>query len=86
MKELKKIDPMSLAKLLGLFGLIIGLILSVLLTAGLSFSEEGFAAFSGWMVILIPIGYGIAYFLTGLISAWIYNFLAKNIGGVKLHF
>ena len=85
MKELKRIEPMSLAKLSGLFGLIVGLMLSIFLALGLSLGEE-LSAFSGWIVILIPLGYGVLYFIFGLVSAWIYNFLAKNIGGVKLHF
>ena len=39
----------------------------------------------GWIgIIIFPIFYGVLGFLTGAVGAWVYNLLAKWIGGVEL--
>tara|TARA_Y100000310_G_C20541544_1_gene743551 strand:- start:68 stop:328 length:261 start_codon:yes stop_codon:yes gene_type:complete len=84
MKELKKINPLSLAKIGGLFGLILGVIADIVISLGFSFTGESMEALSGGMLVLLPIVYGVIYFVSGLVFSWIYNALAKNIGGIKL--
>ena len=39
---------------------------------------------SWWALLIFPIANAIAGFLTGLIGAWIYNLLAKRVGGVHI--
>ena len=84
MKELKRIEPMSLAKLAGLFGLILGVIADIVISLGFTVTGESMTSLSGGMLIMLPIAYGLLYFLSGLIFSWIYNILAKHIGGGKL--
>jgi hypothetical protein len=39
----------------------------------------------GWAaVIVLPILYGIMFFIMGLISAWLYNLAAKLVGGMQI--
>lgn len=94
MKEIKKLDIISCAKIhaivLAIFGLIVGLFIgafSSLMSSlsdgmdnpGFSFKGLGFFA-----VIVFPIMYGIIGFIAGLISAAIYNLVASWVGGIKI--
>lgn len=82
--EIKRIDVMSVAKIGGLFGLIIGLISALLITfAGITASPI-VTSMGALLIILLPITYGIAYFVAGAICAIIYNLIAQRIGGVKI--
>ena len=38
------------------------------------------------MIIVMPIFYGLIGFIFGALGAWLYNLMAKWIGGVKLEF
>ncbi len=92
--EVKSIDLLSLAKIQGLIGAAIGVLVGVVFFfMALFFSffmpavneakmlgiGMGFAS-----IIFFPLFYGIAGFLGGLITALIYNLVAKWIGGIKV--
>jgi hypothetical protein len=91
----KRIGPMSLAKIglvmYGFFGLIGGVVLaaasmimsSAAGTDGNSLSMLG-PVFGVGAIIILPICYGIFGFIGGLISAAIYNLLAGMVGGVEI--
>jgi hypothetical protein len=86
---LKKIDVMSLAKIFSLFGVIVGFLAGLGIAFASSMSVPimgiplpatvGFAA-----IIVVPIVYGIMYFISGAITAFLYNIIADKIGGIKL--
>lgn len=89
MKTITRIAPGSLAKILGLayalFGVLIGLIMAVIaLVAG---TEE-----SGIMGILLGVAapiflaliYGLMGWVGGYVTGWIYNLVAKRVGGIKI--
>jgi hypothetical protein len=94
----KRIGPMSLAKiclaLYGIIGLIVGAFVALiaLVGAGLgsSLGDAGSAGpFMGMAmgvgaIIVLPIFYGVLGFLVGLISAAVYNVAAGIVGGVEL--
>jgi hypothetical protein len=87
MKRIKRIDPLSLAKifgfLYGVLGLIGGLFFSVisLLTHG---EPNGVPWFLGvGAIIFLPIMYGIGGSIMGAISGMLYNLAAKYTGGIK---
>ena len=69
-----------------LFGLMAGGMSSLL--GGLadqSGQDLGFLAGAGWMlVIILPIAYGIMGFVVGAVGAFIYNLVAKMIGGIEV--
>jgi hypothetical protein len=48
----------------------------------LTMPGEAKAAFGG-MMLFIPIFYAISGFLFTLIGAWVYNMLAKRMGGIE---
>ncbi len=96
MHILKSIGVMSVAKIMGFLYACMGLIfVPFFLIIGLAGSVAGqkenpFAPFAGIfgivMAVLMPILYGVMGFITGAISAALYNVLAKRVGGFELDF
>jgi hypothetical protein len=91
---IKRIAPLSLAKILlalyGIIGLIIGLCVALLGLMGVGFSDAGSAGgFIGMAlgigaIIILPLFYGALGFLVGMISAAVYNVAAGLVGGVQI--
>jgi len=94
MGELKSVDPMSLGKVLAVYGLVAGIVLGlvnlVLQTVGvdiISISIPGAKAvalspsveFVLTVVLLLVSG-----FVGGWLAAWVYNILAQQMGGIEL--
>ena len=87
----KRVGPLSCAKVAGLLyaalGLIGGIIIALLSVAGAfaSDSSGGFGALLGvGAIVIAPIFYGCLGFVFALIAAALYNFAAGFIGGVEL--
>jgi hypothetical protein len=90
---IKRVGPVSFAKVSGflyaLIGLIVGGILSLVALAGGFTSEAAGAAGLGAIigvgaVIVLPIMYGLMGFVATLIAAWLYNLAAGLVGGVEV--
>jgi len=94
MKTIKRIDPMSAAKVSAAVGIIMGLVLAVM-----SLLFSGFAQMQGMMgmvgtpfatatgifaIVALPIAYAVVGFVSGFVWSVIYNFVADKIGGVKV--
>lgn len=92
MKEIKKVDAKSLAKMLGIlyfvFGLVAGIFLFVLFVL-IGVEGEELSAFEQFIFgtgapIALPIMYGVLGYLFGFIVAWVYNAIAAQFGGIKI--
>jgi hypothetical protein len=94
---LKRIGPLSLAKvsavIYAIIGFIVGCVFALISLIGGAVSQQfggrggGFGAIFGvGAVILFPIMYGVFAFIASLISAALYNLLASWVGGVELDF
>jgi hypothetical protein len=96
---IKRIAPLSAAKIAGLIYTLIGLPFALLVWvvslvglnySGLSnspflpFAPSYVVAGGAVAVVVLPIGYGIFSFFMALVGAWIYNFVAGIVGGVKV--
>lgn len=90
---IKRIGPLSLAKLsamlYAIFGLVLGGIFSLIALAGGFASDTAEAAGVEAMigvaaVMVFPILYGLMGFVISLIGAWLYNVAAGVIGGVEV--
>lgn len=88
---LRRIDPVSLAKILGLVYAIIGFLagglvtLIVLIGVAATDGQGNFEfLFGAGAVILFPLFYGAMGAIIGAIGALIYNVVAKWIGGVEI--
>lgn len=90
---IKRVGPVSVARLSGLLyaviGLLIGGIFSLVAMAGGFASDSpelaGFGPVIGVAAIIVfPVLYGGLGFVTTLIAAWLYNLAAGIVGGVEL--
>ena len=90
----KRIGPLSLAKVSGLLyaimGFIIGCVLALVATLGGAATQttEGpvlGALFGVGAVFFLPILYGSLGFLGSLLMAALYNLAAGAVGGIELH-
>ena len=95
-KRLSRVSPVQLGIVLAVFYGLIALI--IILPAGFFFgfraaanpalSSPGFPgmAVGGFMTILFPVLYAVLGFVLGVISAAIYNLVAKITGGIEFTF
>jgi hypothetical protein len=100
MIRIKRIGVLSFAKIVGLLYAVLGLIFGMLFTlfsligaltsafatrsGGVSFVGMYETLFGIGSIILFPIMYGVMGFITGLIMAAMYNFIARWIGGIEV--
>ena len=89
----KRIGPLSFAKitgmLYGLMGLLFGALISLVSIVGGAFAPAKDAGFAGMLfgaaaVVILPIFYGVLGFVASLIAAALYNLIAGWVGGVEL--
>jgi Na+/H+-dicarboxylate symporter len=91
MYSLRSIDVMSCAKMMGTFyacaGLLaIPLILIATLAGVASHQELGALGAVGLVALslFLPVFYGVFGFLFGALSAWLYNTIARRLGGLRI--
>ena len=87
--EIRSIDVLSAAKVLGTTYALVGLIIGVLSTLGALASDTGVgegAMTAGGVLgtIIIIIVYAIAGFVAGVLTAVFYNIVASVVGGIKI--
>ena len=92
---IKRISPMSCAKVSGLlyalFGLLVGGVFSlVMMVAGSGFGGQDRvgpmfgALFGAGAVVILPVCYGALGFVGGAVTAALYNLIAGWTGGIEL--
>jgi hypothetical protein len=90
---LKRIGPVSVARIAGtiyaIFGLIAGALFSMISMIGLVAMPPEGPAVVGWMfgvgaIVILPLFYGVIGFLAALIGAALYNVFANLLGGIEL--
>ncbi len=82
-KTITRIDPLSAAKVMALLYFIISIPL-VAIMAIVSMFAPGQNHVGGLlMIIILPVMYGVFGFIFTLIGAWLYNVIAKVVGGVQ---
>ncbi len=85
MSVLKRIGVLSFAKIYGAIGAIIGFILGLVVSL-VGVAAGSFGAFGVFSIVILPIIYGLLMFIMGAVSAFLYNVIAKRVGGVELEF
>ena len=97
---IRRVEPLSCAKIGGLvyaaIGLLIGALCSCFALLSLAFSgvqrelaQNALSPLIGAMIgagaiIVLPIIYGVIGFVTALIGAWLYNLIASKVGGIQI--
>jgi len=90
-RRVKRIAPLQLGKMLallyGIMGLIfcpIFLIMSLVASHAPSPQRVGMMAFGTGFALMLPFLYAAMGFIGGVVSAFIYNIIAKWIGGIEV--
>jgi hypothetical protein len=94
-KRLKKIDPLQLGKMLSvIYGLgtliFVPFFLFAALIASFAPSSQAIPAIPMLFgmgigfILFVPVMYAVIGFITGVIGAFIYNIVAKWIGGIEV--
>jgi hypothetical protein len=90
---IRRVGPLSCAKIAGalyaILGLIFGALLSFAAMAGALAADESELGAMGSMfgigaIVLLPILYGCLGFVMTLLMAWLYNVAAGIVGGVEI--
>ena len=63
------------------YGILVGIVFTAV---GADMGRGGMVAFGLASVIIFPIIFGILYFIGGAITAFLYNFFAGKIGGIRV--
>ena len=90
-KRLKRIAPLQLGKVMaltyGLMGLLfcpVVLVMSLLMPHAQNQQRVGMLAFGTGFALAMPFLYAAMGFVFGIIGAFIYNMIAKWIGGIEV--
>jgi hypothetical protein len=93
---LRRIEPISLAKIYGVLGALYGLLVGLPMACFMSMMGSAMDQYGGGggmmggigiaAVILYPIMGAVFGFIGGLIGAFVYNFAAERVGGVEMEF
>ena len=89
MQTIKKLGVMSVAKIEGALGVVIGLIIGILVfvagsVASAMTGTPSVGSLGPLSIIIFPVVYGIMLFIFGAIFAWVYNVIAGRIGGIQI--
>jgi hypothetical protein len=94
---IKRVAPLSVARIAGMLyaiiGFVIGGIFSLLAVAGALIPSDADASLFGPVVglmigvgaiVFVPILYGALGFVVSLFGAWLYNLVAGVVGGIEI--
>lgn len=88
-REIERIDPLSAGVMLGAFGAVLALLrAAVFLLWGETADGFGVQAEFGQLgpllVVFLPLTLAVGGFAVGIVFAWLYNGLARLLGGIVL--
>ena len=94
---IKRVSPMSVAKVSGALGILLGLVIGACISLVMVVAGGTIAAaqdkpggaligllFGAGAIIIFPIFYGVFMFLMGLLQAALYNVASKWTGGIEI--
>ena len=81
-KQLVSISPFQTAKVMAVLYLVLSLPLVLLMAASFSFAPGPKPPITG-MLIFMPIIYMVFGFIFTIIGAWVYNLVARWVGGIE---
>lgn len=94
---IKRVNPISAAKISGVLGVMLGLIIGACVSLVMMVAGSVAAAradrpggalfgvlFGAGAIVILPVFYGVFMFVIGLIQAALYNVAAKWMGGLEI--
>lgn len=82
MTTIKAIGALSVAKITGVIGALVGLIFGIPLALVVYVAGLGAGAWAASAVL--PLLYGAVGFVGGALYAWLYNIVSRWIGGIEV--
>ncbi len=82
-KQLLRVSPLQTAKVLAALWFVITLPLILLMAIPMMAMPGPTPPFFGGFMLAMPFFYALFGFLFTLFGAWVYNLLAKRIGGIE---
>jgi len=83
-RRIKRFGVLQLGKMLGVLYFCMSLLAVPFLILATIIGGSERAGFGFGMIVMIPVLYTIAGFISGVIGAWVYNLCAKFVGGVEV--
>ena len=81
---IRRINPLQLGKVLAICYAMISLLVVPIFLLGAAFGNNKAPGGSMVFVLLLPVLYGIAGFIGGLLCGFFYNICAKITGGIEV--
>jgi hypothetical protein len=88
-QHIKRINPISAGRIFGIIYAVFGFFLGIIValneyTKWYPINDESIKLLGPFSIIVLPIIYGVAGFVAGIFSSWLYNLAAKHFGGIEL--
>jgi hypothetical protein len=85
-KRITRISPLQAAKVLGIFHFFTGIVFAVFLRLRPAVLDYGYGRHWGFQgqLIWVPVIWGCAAFVSGLVGGWLYNVVASWVGGFEV--
>ena len=86
MTVIKSIGALSVAKISGAIGALVGLVIGIPVAVVVYFTGSSWQlGAAGWLaVVALPLLYGALGFVGGALYAWLYNVVSGWVGGIEV--
>ena len=85
MTVIKAIGVLSVAKISGAIGALVGLVFGIPFAVFAYFAGSTLqSGTAGWVVIALPLLYGALGYVGGTLYAWLYNVVSGWVGGIEV--
>ena len=86
MTVIKSIGVLSVAKISGTIGALVGLVIGIPVAVVVYFTGSSWQlGAAGWVaVVALPLLYGVLGFVGGALYAWLYNVVSGWVGGIEV--
>jgi hypothetical protein len=84
MRQIKSINVMQTAKVMGAVYFVLGLAVALFIILPVSMARRGPAHGHFFMAALAPFMYGALVFVLSAFLCWVYNLIAERLGGIEV--
>jgi hypothetical protein len=86
MLRIESLSVLQTAKVLGALCFAVGLVFSPFMVLRSLIAQTGPSLAGVGMAVLSPLVYGVLGFVVSVLVSWLYNIIAKELGGIEITF